>query len=78
MDVFTIWFRDVLYYKATRDNESVVLKEERSAIKKRAEVSSYEGIQKILEAIDTARTRLNANVNPELVLELLFLTMSDN
>lgn len=78
LDVFTIWFRDVLYYKATRDNEGVVLKEERSAIKKRAEVSSYEGIQKILEAIDIARTRLNANVNPELVLELLFLTMSDN
>ncbi len=78
LDIFTIWFRDVLYFKATKDTENVILKDERSAIKKRAEVSSYEGIQKILDSIDTARTRLKANVNPELVMELLFLTMSDN
>ena len=29
----------------------------------------------ILAAIDTARTRLNANVNMELAMELLLLTM---
>ena len=31
----------------------------------------------ILAAIDTARTRLNANVNMELAMELLLLTMKN-
>ena len=31
----------------------------------------------ILAAIDTARTRLNANVNLELAMELLLLTMKN-
>ena len=44
-------------------------------IKSRAAVSSYEGLMTILEAIDSAKARLKANVNPELVLELLFLTI---
>ena len=78
LEIFTIWFRDVLYYKATKETESLLLREELSAIKKRAEVSSYEGLQKILDSIDNARTRLRANVNPELVMELLFLTISEN
>lgn len=78
LDIFTIWFRDVLLYKAARETESLILREELPAIKRRAEVSSYEGLQKILDAIDNARTRLRANVNPELVMELLFLTISEN
>lgn len=77
LDIYTIWFRDVLYFKATKESEALIFKANRSDIAKRASVSSYEGLQKILEAIDTARTRLRANVNPELVLELLFLTMSE-
>ena len=78
LEIFTIWFRDVLYYKATKETESLLLKEELPAIKRRAEVSSYEGLQKILDSIDNARTRLRANVNPELAMELLFLTISEN
>ena len=35
----------------------------------------YDGLEKILEAIETCRTRLNANVNMELAMELLLLTM---
>ena len=41
-------------------------------------VSSYEGIQLIISSIDKAKTRLKANVNFDLVMELLFLTMKEN
>ena len=58
--------------------DSIIFKEEISAIKEWANKSSYEGIQNIINAIDKARTRLKANVNPELVLELVFLTMLEN
>lgn len=78
LDIFTIWFRDVLLFKATREKEDIIIKEELSAIKKRASLSSYEGLQIILDAIDNARVRLRANVNPELVVELLLLTISEN
>lgn len=76
-DVFTMWFHDVLVFKATREIDSLIFKEEISAISDRAETSSYEGLQKILSAIQTAESRLRANVNFELTLELLFLTVKE-
>ena len=42
-----------------------------------ASVSSYEGIESIMEDIETCSVRLKANVNPELALELLFLNMKE-
>lgn len=47
-------------------------------IKARASKSSYEGIEKILEALETAKARMKANVNFELVIELLLLTIKEN
>ena len=41
------------------------------------EKADYAGLEQILSAIDTARARLEANVNLELVMELLFLTMKN-
>lgn len=75
LDIFTLWFRDVLYFKASNDPDGIIFQDELKSIKSRAAVSSYEGIMTILEAIDSAKARLKANVNPELVLELLFLTI---
>ena len=47
-------------------------------MKEAASLSSYEGLEQILGAIDKARVRLDANVNMELVMELLLLTMKEN
>ena len=41
-------------------------------------IGSYEGIEKILEALETAKARMKANVNFELVIELLLLTIKEN
>ncbi len=78
LDIFTIWIRDILLFKATKETQNIIMKEELSAIKKRASLSSYEGLQLILDSIETARIRLRANVNPELIMELLLLTISEN
>ena len=40
--------------------------------------SSYEGLETILNSIEKAKARLNANVNTELALELMLLTMKEN
>ena len=78
LEIFTMWFRDVLLFKATKEVDYLVFKEEINDIKERASVSSYEGLEKILEAIQAADSRLRANVNFELVMELLFLTIREN
>ena len=78
LDIIMIWYRDVLLYKATKDMDKVVFKEQISYIKEQAKKSSYEGIETILKALDTAKSRLRANVNFDLVMELLFLTIKEN
>lgn len=78
LDILAVWFRDVLYFKATRDVDGVVFRDQIKNIRKSASTSSYEGLEVILKAIQTAKTRLEANVNFDLAMELLFLTMKEN
>lgn len=77
-DLIMIWYRDVLYYKATKDVNKLIFKDEVYDIKRQAEQSSYNGIETILEALQKAQVRLNANVNFDLVIELLLLTIKEN
>lgn len=77
-DLIMIWYRDVLLYKATADVNKLIFKEEVYEIKKEASRSSYDGIENILEALEKAKIRLNANVNFDLVIELLLLTIKEN
>ena len=77
-DLMMVWYRDVLLYKATADANKLVLKDQIYDIKKAASKSSYEGIELILEALEKAKVRLHANVNFELVIELLLLTIKEN
>lgn len=77
-DIMMIWYRDVLLYKATADVNHLIFKDEVYEIKKSASKSSYEGIEQILKALEKAKVRLNANVNFDLVVELLLLTIKEN
>lgn len=78
LDLITMWFRDVLLFKATNDVNSLVFKDNISDIKKQANQRSYNGIENIIDALDKAKIRLNANVNFELAMELLLLTIKEN
>ena len=78
LDIIMIWYRDVLLYKATREIDKVVFKDQLQSIKEQARKSSYEGIELILESLEKAKARLKANVNFDLVMELLFLTIKEN
>lgn len=78
LDIMSIWYRDVLLFKATADANHLVFREEIQAIRKVVARSSYEGIEKVLHALDKAKKRLDANVNFELTMELLFLDIKEN
>ena len=77
-DLLTLWFRDVLYMKATGDVNNLIFKDEVYDIKKQATKRSYTGIETILKALEQSRVRLNVNVNFDLVVELLLLTIKEN
>ena len=73
-----MWYRDVLLYKVTKDINLMIFKDEYRVINEISKNSAYDGLEKILEAIDKARVRLDANVNMELAMELMLLVMKEN
>ena len=77
-DLLTLWFRDVLYMKATNNVNNLIFKDEVYDIKKQAAKRTYLGIENIFKALEQSRMRLNANVNFDLVIELLLLTIKEN
>lgn len=77
-DLMAIWYRDVLVYKATSDANRLIFQDEIYDIKKQASLSSYDGIQRIIDAIMVAKNRINSNVNLELALELMLLSIKEN
>lgn len=77
-DIMAIWYRDALLFKATNNPNNLVFREELGAIRKCVQRCSYEGIEKVIRALDKAKHRLDANVNFDLVMELLFLTIQES
>lgn len=77
LDLMLLWYRDILMYKATKDTNILLYHEEYSAIKDQASKRSYEDIEQIIQAIDKVKIRLDANVNFDLAIELLLLTIKD-
>ena len=78
LDILSVWYRDVLLFKATNDANDLIFKEEIQYIRKVADQSAYEGIEIILDALEKAKARIRANVNFDLTMELLLLTIKEN
>ncbi len=55
LDFMQLWYRDVLLYKVTKDMNLLVFKDEYRAMNEISKNSGYDGLEKILEAIDKAR-----------------------
>lgn len=78
LDILAVWYRDVLLFKATNDANHLIFKDEIQYIRKIADQSTYEGIEIIIDALEKAKSRLQANVNFDLTIELLLLTIKEN
>ena len=77
-DILAVWYRDMLLFKASNDPNSLIFKDNINDIRKMAQSCSYEGIENVLKALDTAKIRLKANVNRDMAMELLLLTIKGN
>ena len=78
IDFMELWFRDILMFKATKDTSLFIFKDEYKYIREIADHSSFDGIEKILQALDKVKVRLDANVNFELAMELMLFVMKEN
>ena len=78
LDILALWYRDMVYYKATKDIDGIVFKDELRTIRDTVKKCSYEGAEEVMKAIESAKTRLSANVNFDLTMELLFLVIKEN
>ena len=78
LDILALWYRDMVYFKATRDFDGLVFKDQIRGIRETVKVCSYEGAEEVMKAIETAKRRLAANVNFDLTIELLFLVIKEN
>ena len=78
IDLMMMWYRDILMLKVSGSPDKLLFKEEYSTLKQQANYISYEGIENVLEALDKVKVRLEANVNFDIAMELLLLTIKEN
>lgn len=77
LDLMLLWYRDVLMFKVTKDANLLLYRDQFHNISHQASMHTYESIENILQAIDKARVRLGANVNFDVTMELMALTMKE-
>lgn len=77
LDIMILWYRDVLLYKAVKDDNMLIFSEESKGIAKDAKLRSYGNLEACIAAIDKAKVRLNANVNFDITIELLLITLKE-
>ena len=70
LDIFQFWFRDVLMFKATREIDNLVFKQEINFIREQASERSYENIEKILEPAILAQYSAAVCFAPVMVVEI--------
>ncbi|MCF0229445.1 MAG: hypothetical protein HUJ76_07110 [Parasporobacterium sp.] len=73
--ILRLWFRDVLVIKSTGMTDDLFFADYRDSLELMAGETSFEGLNRIILAVDEAEARLKASVKAEAVYESLFLTV---
>ena len=76
LNMFRVWFRDVLLYKATRDESYLIYVSDLRLIQEMSK-TSYRGIEKVFEELNDAENKLNSNVSAEQVLSILLIKVKE-
>lgn len=76
-NIITMWYRDILIFKATQENKRVIFQDKLLKIKELSKLYSYEKLEQTFEGIELAKQRIKANINYELVMELLLRNLKE-
>ena len=71
IDILEMWYRDVILFKVTKDPNNLIFKDEINYFRKSASKSSYEGLENIINGCEIAKSRIKANVNFDLAIDIL-------
>ncbi len=77
MDLLEIWYRDVLLYKSTANQEHIFFKNRFLDIKKQARRGDYHSLNEVLTKIETSRRQLKLNIDKKVVLMTLMNEMKE-
>ncbi len=75
LDMMLMFYRDVFLFKASGEDGNLIFRDEADAVRSQAERTDFRQLYRIFEALDRARVRLGANVNFELTMENLLMTL---
>ncbi len=78
LDIFTTWYRDILYFKAACREDGLLFADNLYEIRDASGSMSYAGLEAVTRDIRTALLRMKSNVNFELTMEMLLLSMHDH
>ncbi len=78
MDILLFLFRDMLVYKATEADEHLIFSDKISYIRSVTQTCSYDAINRMIKTMETAKNRINSNVNIDLALELMLMGIKEN
>lgn len=76
-NIFMLWYRDVLFYKATDDIEDLVFKNKATEIALQAKYFSFDGLEKVIKEIADAKSKVSSNINYEAIMELLLINIQE-
>ena len=76
-ELFTLWYRDVLLYKATGEIESLVFKNKATEIALQADYFRYDAIEKVIKYVDDARSKIRSYISYEATMELLLINIQE-
>lgn len=77
LDIMYIWFRDILIYKESDDDELIINKDKLAVLSNQSIKISKRKLYKILEDIKITMNNINSNVNYELSIEILLLSIQE-
>mgnify|MGYP003620020247 FL=1 len=78
LDVLLFLIRDILIYKATEEEDHLIFRDKISYIRDTADRCTFEGLNTVVEAMQQAKRRIDANVNADLALEMLMIAVKEN
>lgn len=76
-ELFILWYRDVLLYKATEDIDGLIFKNEATEIAKQSTYFKYNAIDEIVRQINDAKSKITSNLNYEAVMEILLINIQE-
>jgi len=76
-DIFILWYRDVLLYKATEDTNSLIFKKEATEIAKQSMYFKYDSLNEVSKLIEDAKSKIKSNLKFSSVMELLLINIQE-